>query len=85
MDQKQRQREFSTYCISAKREQRASMPSDWTEQIAQTSGLQVLSSRGGLLLVRASNDAMDRVRSRWGELCHIEREILHATQSTSVL
>jgi hypothetical protein len=70
-----------TYVIAVKRERRGSEPADWKEQVSNTSGIQVLSADTSPLQVRASDEAIDRFRSHWGDLLHIERQIVHKPQS----
>jgi hypothetical protein len=70
-----------TYIIAVKRERRGSEPADWKERIGHTSGIHVLSSRGSRLQVRASDESINRIRPRYGDLLHIEKQILHQPQS----
>jgi hypothetical protein len=69
------------YIIAVKRECRGSEPADWKEQIGHTSGIQVLSTHSSRLQVRASDETINRVRSHWGHLFHIEKQIAHKPQS----
>jgi hypothetical protein len=71
-----------TYIIAVKRERRGSEPADWKEQIGHTNGIQVLSSNGSRLQVRASDEDINRMRPHYGDLLHIEKQILHQPQST---
>lgn len=66
-----------TYIIAVKRERRGLEPADWKEQIGQTSGIQVVSTSGPRLQVRASDEAISRLLSDWGHLFHIEKQIMH--------
>lgn len=66
-----------TYIIAVKRERRGLEPADWKEQIGQTSGIQVVSTSGSRLQVRASDEAINRVLSDWGHLFHVEKQIMH--------
>jgi hypothetical protein len=70
------------YIIAVKRERRGSEPADWKEQIGHTSGIQVLSSNGSRLQVRASDEDINRIRPHYGDLLHIEIQIVHQPQST---
>jgi hypothetical protein len=70
-----------TYIIAVKRQQRGSEPADWKEQISHISGIQVLSARSSRLQVRASDETINRIRSDWGHLFHIEKQIIHKLQS----
>jgi hypothetical protein len=69
------------YIIAVKRERRGSEPADWKEQIGHTSGIQVLSSNGSRLQVRASDESINRIRPHYGDLLHIEKQIVHQPQS----
>jgi hypothetical protein len=66
-----------TYIIAVKRERRGSAPADWKEQIGHKSGIEVLSSSGPRLQVRASGESIDRIRPDYGDLLHIEKQIVH--------
>jgi len=70
-----------TYIIAVKRERRGSEPADWKEQIGHKSGIEVLASSGPRLQVRASDESIDRIRPDYGDLLHIEKQILHRPQS----
>ncbi|GEM_PF-2658644 len=70
-----------TYIIAVKREQRGLEPVDWKEQIGHTSGIQVLSTSDSRLQVRASDETINHIRSHWNHLFHIEKQIVHKTQS----
>lgn len=70
-----------TYVIAVKRERRGSEPADWKEQIGHTSGIQVLSSNRSRLQVRASDESIERIRPHYGDLLHIEKQIIHKPQS----
>ena len=70
-----------TYIIAVKREHRGSEPADWKEQIGHTSGIQILSTSSSRLQVRASDEAINRLRSHWSYLFHIEKQIVHKLQS----
>jgi hypothetical protein len=69
-----------TYVIAVKRERRGSEPNDWKEQIYHTSGIQVLSTNSSRVQVRATDDAINRFRSHWGHVFHIEKQIVHKPQ-----
>jgi len=70
-----------TYVIAVKRERRGSGPVDWKEQIGHASGIQVLSSKGPRIQVRTSDESIDRIRPHYGDLLHIEKQIVHKPQS----
>jgi hypothetical protein len=70
-----------TYIIAVKRECRGSEPANWQEQIGHASGIQVLSTNSSRLQVRASDEAISRVRLHWGHLFHIEKQIVYKPQS----
>ncbi len=72
---------MKTYIMAVKRERRGSEPADWKERIGHTSGIQVLSSNGSRLQVRASDESISRIRLRYGDLLHIENQIVHQPQS----
>jgi hypothetical protein len=69
-----------TYIIAIKRERRGSAPADWKEQIYHTIGVQVLSSHGSRVQVRATDEAINRFRAHWGDVFHIEKQIAHRPQ-----
>jgi hypothetical protein len=70
-----------TYVIAVKRERRGSEPADWKEQIGHTNGIQVLSSNRSRLQVRASVESIERIRPHYGDLLHIEKQIIHKPQA----
>lgn len=70
-----------TYIIAVKREYRGSEPANWKEQIGHTGGIQVLSTNSSRLQVRASDEAISRIRSLWGHLFHIEKQVVYKPQS----
>jgi hypothetical protein len=70
-----------TYVLAVKRERRGSEPVDWKEQIGHTNGIQVLSSNRARLQVRASDESINRIRPHYGDLLHIEKQIVHKPQS----
>lgn len=72
-----------TYVIAVKRERRGSEPADWKEQVCHASGIQVVSTNSSRLQVRATDEAIDRFRSHWGDLLHIEKQIIHKPQSAA--
>jgi hypothetical protein len=69
------------YIIAVKRERRGLEPDDWKEQIGHTSGVQVLSGNSARLRIRASDEAINHIRTRWEHLFHIEKQIVHKTQN----
>ncbi len=68
--------DIETYVIAVKRDRKGSEPADWREQIRGAPGIQVLAI-GVRLQVKASAEAIARLRSRWGDLLHIEKRIEH--------
>lgn len=64
------------YTITVKREYRRSEPDNWKEQIQDT-GIQILPTTSSRLRVRATDEAISRVRLRLGDVLHIEKQIDH--------
>ena len=74
---------LDTYIIAVKRELRGSEPLDWQEQIGQSEGIHVILTDGvsPRMRVRAKDEAIQRLRSKWDALCHIEKQIEHKPHS----
>ena len=68
------------YVIAVKREARDRVSSDWTDQLRQIEGLEVKGAAGGQhAVIEATPAAIEQVRHRFSDMCHIEPEILHYT------
>ena len=68
----------SDYLIAVKRERRTDVPADWRAIVRDTSGVVVTADTNELRLrVRATPEAIDRIRERLADCVHIERVIGH--------
>ncbi len=65
------------YTIALKREYRGSAPEDWQERLKHIRGLHVIGEHPARLQVRATPKAIERVRSVYGSMYHIEETIPH--------
>ena len=69
-----------TYILAVKRSCREQAPPDWQHKLEMTSGIKVISATDRMLEIRASDDAIARLRSAFGQWLNIEKPIMHQTQ-----
>ena len=50
----------------------AQLPANWQDEIRAIPGVAVVGGYGSRIQIRATPEALDRARSRFGELLHIE-------------
>jgi hypothetical protein len=66
------------YVIGIKRERRDDVPADWREIVRGTSGVEVTGDASPVRLqIRASPEAVARLRERLSVYVHIEKVIRH--------
>jgi hypothetical protein len=69
---------MSTYIIAVKREMRQTAPTNWLDMLRDIEGLTIRgASNPQRVQVEASDEAIEEVRRRLGQWCHIEPAILH--------
>jgi len=67
------------FVIAVKRGRRDDVPPDWMETVRGTPGIAVLGDPSeARLQVRATPDAISRIRERLSEYLHIEKMIPHS-------
>lgn len=67
--------------IAPRRMHRDSLPEDWVEQVRTTPGVSTLvQSSFERITAEATEPAVETLRSRLGETCHIEEIIVHRKQ-----
>ena len=66
------------FIIAVKRERRGDVPADWMEVVRGTSGVAVMGDANPFRVqVRASAEAISRIRDRLSDYVHIEKLIPH--------
>jgi hypothetical protein len=66
------------FVIAVKRERRDDVPRDWMATVRATAGVTVMGDASAARLqVRATPDAISRIRDQLSEYLHIERMIPH--------
>lgn len=66
------------FIIAVKSERRGDVPADWVEVVRGTSGVAVMGdSNPSRIQVRASAEAISRIRDRLSDYVHIEKLIPH--------
>ena len=69
---------MAAYVISVKREMRDRVQADWSTQLQGVPELQITGSANPFRIqVEASDAAIEEVRSRLGDVCHVEPVIRH--------
>lgn len=64
------------FIIALKREMWDTVP-DWQTQVADVPGIAIEGSNERRMLIEATEQAINEVRSRVGQWCHIEEPIEH--------
>ena len=81
------------YVLAIKRDSRDSLRAkDWIDHIRDISGVEILNQgqqdreqSAIRLTIRASQSAVDEIRERFADICHIEESLPHSFQDTSVV
>jgi hypothetical protein len=73
---------MDTYIIAIRRDSRDKVPADWLTSLQGISGLTIVGSANpARVQVRATPEAIERVRQRCGDTCYIEPLLEHTTAS----
>ncbi len=69
---------MTLYVIAVNRERRSGVPADWIKRLGRIDGVEFQGAGNPYRVqVNASDDAIEKVRQRFGDLCHIEAAIPH--------
>jgi hypothetical protein len=58
--------------VAPRPEAGAALPSNWQDEIKAIPGVALIGGYGSRLQIRATPEALDQARSKFGELLHIE-------------
>lgn len=70
--------EMSRYVVAIKREKRDEMSFDWTQQVAETPGVELDPSNSSRrVMVNATETGIEKLREKLGDKLHIELIVEH--------